>query len=578
MAKPAFDPSKPFERGAKPAFDPSQPFEAGEAAPEEGIVQKGLRVVAKAADTLGGPARAALAMGEGAITGKKLYSTQELYDAINPTTTRRFPDSAELLKRAGVPKGAQLSDVVPSLYAKPGSMHPAWQPEVGGAADPSVRGVAGFAGDIATDPLSWLSMGGAGAAKEIAGQSASKIALEQAAREAAGPIGRAANAVGDVAAPVGELLSMPGQVAAKLPGGAAATAVAQAPSALLSQVGKKLYKSVIRPVEHQGERFGKQAVSDTFYDAGIKSPFGIPSKAAEATDTVMNARDALLQKAGEAGGVSSMEAATNTARQKIAEIRASGDPEAARIADAMEGRLNEYVALEKETPAIPATPAGPSSTSQVATGLLDESGKPISREVTIPGTPAQPGAPAIPGKAVTPAESSAYKTSLYDSLPQGAFAEASRTNLGARLKKALANGMKQETEAATGRALGPKAAEDLTDLNDAAGKLLATRRAQESVALKAGKEADKLHHLGLSDMVMGGVGAGVNKEHSASGLLMGLLANKVRQGAQLLTMPTGYGLRKLGEGQFTGPAVDSLTRQAIKKNPWVLPPQEKPNE
>lgn len=566
----------PFVPDAAPPNSGFVPDEGGGLGPvmEPSQIQSGLAHVAKIADIAGGPSRTLLATIAQKLTGKNLVKPGDWAHALNPITdTQRAPDIKEYAKRAGATSGFSASDILP-IYAKKGSLHPALQPEVGGMLDPSVLDAVGFAGDVASDPLSWLSMGGAGIAKDAA-QTASKTALEQAAREGAGRLGKTVAAVGDAAQPVADLLAAPGRAAQAIPGAKIVTGAAQLPSTIIEKLGKLGYKSVVRPVEFQGAKYGKGDIADTLFNAGIKMPFGLPQKAGNAAGVLMDARDKLLAEAGQAGGVASMESAVAPLRARIAKIRATGDPEAGRVADALESRLNEYVQLEKPTPGEPATPGTPPSTREVPSSILGPDGQPLTRTETIPGSPGSPGTPDIPGKQVTPAESSAYKTSLYDSIPQGAFAEATKTKLGERLKKMLAGGMKEETEAATARALGPQAGENLRDLNDSAGKLLGTRGGQASVATKAERELDKLGHLGGSDIVASGAGAisGSAKDHTGLGMLLGIIANKLRQGGQLMTMPGGYALRKLGEGQFSGPAIDSLTRQAVVKNPWALLPK-----
>lgn len=65
----------------------------------------------------------------------------------------RAVQSKEYLERAGVPSTA-LSDVFPSIYGdKPGLT----KPVKGGLLDPTLSGTLGFASDVVTDPLSYLS-------------------------------------------------------------------------------------------------------------------------------------------------------------------------------------------------------------------------------------------------------------------------------------------------------------------------------------------------------------------------------------------------------------------------------------
>jgi hypothetical protein len=117
------------------------------------------------------------------------------------------PSTDELLNRAGVGNIA-LSDVTPSMYAEPGEGG-MFTPEKGGMLDLTARGTAGFVGDVALDPMTYLSGGLSAAAK----------------------LGKAA--------PAAELLTRLGQMneAGKLTGVAKAANYALNPAEILSRSG-----------------------------------------------------------------------------------------------------------------------------------------------------------------------------------------------------------------------------------------------------------------------------------------------------------------------------------------------------
>ncbi len=73
-------------------------------------------------------------------------------------TGERVPQSGfgEVLKTAGVPKGGQLSDVIPGIFSETGEGLP-FKKE--GLFDPTVRGTAGFAADVILDPTNLIGAG-----------------------------------------------------------------------------------------------------------------------------------------------------------------------------------------------------------------------------------------------------------------------------------------------------------------------------------------------------------------------------------------------------------------------------------
>lgn len=89
---------------------------------------------------------------------------------------------AEILERGGMPESGKLSDVLPQLYSDTGE---GLALQRGGWADPTGRGAAGLALEMAADPLTYLSLGltkGAGAVTKKAGESAYRSGLKSADR------------------------------------------------------------------------------------------------------------------------------------------------------------------------------------------------------------------------------------------------------------------------------------------------------------------------------------------------------------------------------------------------------------
>jgi hypothetical protein len=549
-------------------------------APEpEGIVGKtvstigkGVGAVGKAFDVLRGTTTGPLlAAGLQAATGKDVFRPGEMVDAINPTNLKKFPGANELYARAGVPEGGKLSDVAKSpLSVVPGRLadmfsqmpalqykehtgsNPWYQPEKGGMLDPTIRGAGGLATDIAIDPATWLSVGAAGLRRTAMEGDAVKQALQNA------PKGIVADTASKIAAPAQSLLDMgtsPIEAATKALTdkfpvvGNAAVNLSQAPSNALAAMGKKFYNGFLMPVENEGAKYSKAEVGDDIYKAGIKTPFGLDKKLADKTGVIMDARDSILNKAGDAGAQVSMADSMEPIRQQIAKMRATRDPQTQAIADTMENKMNEYLQLEKGTPAVAP------QTSSVNTGILDAQGNPITRsEVT-------PGVDAVPGMKVPPKLASGYKTSLYNALPAGTFNDTVNTPLGGELRATLARGLKNATENSVASTLGPEAGQSVQNLNDTAGKFLSTRKAQLRVSNQADRVASDIGNITGTDANL--VPLSMMNHGGAEEGLTALALRKAMQTLRLGAMPTGYGMRKAAEGELTGPALDVFLRQQM---------------
>lgn len=145
---------------------------AGQPPADEKLSQKALKLgvegldyVGRGLDYAGGLVRGAAGKAAGAALGKDLGVKAE--DVLKG----KAPSSAELMERAGVPKGLSASDIpaLQALYSETGKGLPL---QKGGMFDPSVRGAAGFASDVASDPLTYVSLGAS-----AVGKGAAKLAL-----------------------------------------------------------------------------------------------------------------------------------------------------------------------------------------------------------------------------------------------------------------------------------------------------------------------------------------------------------------------------------------------------------------
>lgn len=151
------------------------------------VALEGLDKAGRALDYAGGLARTGVTS---ALSLGKLYHEGDIDKAIRG----QAPHMNEYLERMGVPEIAKVSDVAPSFYAPAGQgrfLHP----EKGGMLDPSVRDVAGFAGDVALDPFTYLTAGLSNVAKKGAQSGLLKKLLLQSANGELTGAGKVAHAV-----------------------------------------------------------------------------------------------------------------------------------------------------------------------------------------------------------------------------------------------------------------------------------------------------------------------------------------------------------------------------------------------
>jgi hypothetical protein len=103
-------------------------------------------------------------VGRGAVGGAlQAASGKDLGVNFLDVLRGKAPTTDQMMERGGVPQGGELSDLIPGMYSETGQEWTKFQK--GGMLDPSARGTVGFAGDVAADPLTWLSLGTAPALK-----------------------------------------------------------------------------------------------------------------------------------------------------------------------------------------------------------------------------------------------------------------------------------------------------------------------------------------------------------------------------------------------------------------------------
>lgn len=486
------------------------------------IVDGGLR----AADWLGGVGRtAAMQVADDArwLGGKEMLLTDE--DRGNAVKGKAIP-TQEYLDRMGVPKGSTLSDVAPGLYSEDGNGFPL---QKGGWADPSVRGAAGFVGDVVTDPLTYLSMGTSLGAK-AAGKAGQELTMSQR---------------------IGRTLLNPVE-------------------STMQGTGKAIYKSGLKRIDQEALKYGKEPVSDLLLKEGVwGSAEGIQRQMDTLGERLLSERDAALQAAKERGVEVSMQEAMAPSRARVAQIRASQDPNLQPLADALEKKIKEYEVLDRRAGYTPievkpkewvktdlpvqgemtgghtpievvpgnqiigelpvqakyqnttqglkeSTVQGGEFVPQKAASYFEEVAPQIKPGPTVPDQFVQkkpvtgfyeeptriiPGktVPDMPG--VDPVRASGFKTTAGASIPDSAYQMQQAGPINAS-KKEMQGGLREAIEQALEKDR-TGSGKELKELNDKLGRILTTKEKQ---AMEAAKEGNKNLVTSVDPMVAIGMG------------------------------------------------------------------------
>lgn len=188
------------------------------------MVQKGL----KGLDYAGNVARTAIM-----APLSEDVSAGDIVRAANPMDDYHAPSFGEVLKK-NFGEGFSASDIpiLEKLYSKTGNE--ALQLKKGGLLDPTVAGTIGTGLDIATDPLTYLSLGGTGVAKL-----ANKLPMVEKAASVTSKVPNAAKAI--------------------------ATPIKTAGQA----IGKQIYKYGLKPVEEGTEYLNRASIADELMNRGV---------------------------------------------------------------------------------------------------------------------------------------------------------------------------------------------------------------------------------------------------------------------------------------------------------------------
>jgi hypothetical protein len=272
----------------------------GEFAPQEekegyGIIDHAVELM----DYPGGLARTALA----APMGAEVATSAEADQAINPFDREMAPSTAEYMERAGVGQMGQLSNApgMRSVFEDPSKGGPdTWWPNKGGMMDITGRGALGFAGDIASDPTTYATLGvlpalkyGAKGMQALAamGATSGKKALTKVSTSGAKNIGKR---IGGATLEYG--VGGPALVADTL---------ANKPvSGSLTGIGRTIYKTAFKKADQMAEGMGKKekyAPSEVAYKYGIiGTPEAIRKQAAKKVEELGGDYNSLMNAAEEA--------------------------------------------------------------------------------------------------------------------------------------------------------------------------------------------------------------------------------------------------------------------------------------
>lgn len=251
-------------------------------ASEPGLGAKALDYAGRGLDALGGAARYSAA-GLAQIpyymsTGKTLTKEGDLSRVLHG----QAPNTAEYMDRAGIGKGHSLSDLLSGAYSDTGN---GIKLQKGGAFDPTVRGAVGFAGDVALDPLTYLSGGLSAAAKGAAEGSLASRALKYGTK--------AANAVVN-------------------------------PLEMLEKPGQMIYRSGLKNIDTRLVERGQAPVSDYLREQGIWGTLSqIQAKMKARAAQIAEERKGLYQKIDDAGVKIDPAYADRGARDMVSEVRAN---------------------------------------------------------------------------------------------------------------------------------------------------------------------------------------------------------------------------------------------------------------
>lgn len=273
--------------------------------------------------------------------------------------------------------------------------------------------------------------------------------------------------------------------------------------------GRAIYNQAWSPVAQALAKFNKSGIGDVAYEGGIWNPLKLREGLENLISNKMDKVRALYKKAGDAGAKVDLKKAMKEAQDYVDDFRAKAgnNKELLERAQNMQNQLDDIVA----------------------------SGSPSPEQVAF------------------------WKTQEYHKLGDSAFSEFSKTKAGKAFEKKVAKGYKQGVEDSVGAAIDPLAKKEVIKLNDEVGKILSSRRAQQSLQnLKERQFEGLLTPFPTGTEAITGAGVYAMSQDPTKSLTAMAIQKLLRAG-QVGTMPGGYAAQKIGD------ALPKIQRAA----PWV---------
>lgn len=296
------------------------------------LSQKLLQGLSKGIDVFGSATKVPLAAAYDAATGKQVMTPDEMKRGFDLSTFQRSPDFSEMMKRANIPNPSWNWDKI-----NPPVVNPNTGQNRSRITDILPSNVGQIA-DLATNPLNWAGW-------EAKALTPTEVAL-QAAKAGENP-----TAAVLAMAPKASEPSMASNI-----WNGVKSAVANPVSTSMEKVGTGLYNSAIDPVLTQGTKAGKEAseIGDTLFRSGIKTPWGLSGKAAQANSTIMGVVNDITKMPK---GAANMEETLAPAQNIVDKYSAVKDPGAEKVAQSGQALLDYFRNKANGTPGTPEIPA-----------------------------------------------------------------------------------------------------------------------------------------------------------------------------------------------------------------------------
>lgn len=219
---------------------------------------------------------------------------------------------------------------------------------------------------------------------------------------------------------------------------------------LLKKLGTKLYGAAIPSVVHEGEKYGKDEVTDELIKAGAWNPFSMPDKAKASARALTKERNAIFDEAKSLGAQGDMQLAMDPTISRIQKM--GDDPAKKKAIDSGIRWVRNYLAMRNKSP--------------------------------------------------TPQELSDLATSYDNNVASQRLFGIPKPGAQEEIEKSIMRGLKDESIRATDTVL-PGKGQAVKELNQRMGRLLSTLPTQTSVSQGADRAASGGAVKALKDLAVG---------------------------------------------------------------------------